>query len=184
MEDVEPTEAPEAVEDPTVVPDDARIYELAKAVVRALTSGSGRGNRCQVEELPELLTADGINFDPDELSEVLARLEDVGLIVRVQNQPPSPLFLVLNWRDSKDQAGALAAAVCTSIKARGDQCESDHQLMCWLDEDRVSYTSESLSAACITWNGLAGSSVLVRISGVSGHCPGCMSRPGFIQRSF
>jgi hypothetical protein len=33
------------------------------------------------------------------------------------------------------------------VKRRGDRFESDDQLYSWLDEDQVSYTSESLSAA-------------------------------------
>ena len=56
---------------------------------------------------------------------MLARLEDVGLLVRVQKQPPSPLFVVLKIRDSYDRTLALAADVCSSVKRRGDRFEFD-----------------------------------------------------------
>ena len=71
--------------------------------------------------------------------------------MRVQRQPYSvyPQTLVLNGRHPYDQTDALAAAVCSSIKRRGerDSFSSDDELRSWLDEGGVSYTSESLTAA-------------------------------------
>ena len=58
-----------------------------------------------------------------------------------------PQALVVNGRHPFDQTDALAAAVCSSIKRRGDRFESDQELCSWLDEDGVSYTSDSLAVA-------------------------------------
>jgi DNA-binding HxlR family transcriptional regulator len=124
-----------------------RINALARAFVWSLIPGNGRPHRCKIDELSERLSTDGITCTPDELSDALARLEDVGLLVRVQKQPPSPLFVVLNSRDPYDQRVSLAADVCSVIKRRGDQFESDQELCSWLDQDQVNYTPESLSAA-------------------------------------
>jgi hypothetical protein len=84
-----------------------------------------------------------------DLKEVLTRLEDCGQILRAQKQPYSVYAqsLVVNGRHPFDRTDALAAAVCSSIKRRGDRFESDDQLTSWLDEDGVSHTSESLTVA-------------------------------------
>jgi hypothetical protein len=42
---------------------------------------------------------------------------------------------------------ALAAAVCATVKHRGERFESDDQLTSRLDDDEVHYTPDSLSAA-------------------------------------
>ena len=69
--------------------------------------------------------------------------------MRVQRQPYSvyPQVLVVNGRHPYDHTDVLAAAVCSSIKRRGDRFESDQELCSWLDEDGVSYTPDSLPAA-------------------------------------
>jgi hypothetical protein len=92
------------------------------------------------------LSSDGVAFDPVELDEALVQLTDCGLVMHVQKQPPSPLFLVLKSRQPYDQAAALAADVCASVKRRGERFESDQELCSWLDQDGVDYTAESLSA--------------------------------------
>ena len=148
-DDVEPTAAVAAPDEPVEDSSEARAFELVQAVIRALQTGNGRSNRCKVDELPERLTEDGVTFDPADLPEVLTRLEDCGQIIRVQRQPYSVFAqsLVVNGRHSYDQTDALAASVCSSIKRRGDRFESDRELCSWLDEDGVSYTSEALTAA-------------------------------------
>ena len=115
--------------------------QLTEAVIRSLTAGFGRPQRCPVEELSERLIADGVAFDPDELSEVLARLADVGTVVRVQKQHPSPMFLVLRSRCPYDQVAVLAADVCAAMKRHGGRFESEAELIGWLDGDQVSFDS-------------------------------------------
>ena len=120
---LEPPEAPEdaEVDEPVTAltePVEDRIFALSKAVLRALLPGDGRSNRCPRDELPERLTSDGVIFDPDDLSQVLSRLHDVGQLQRVQRQPFSvyPQFLVLCGDHPYDETDALAADVCASVK--------------------------------------------------------------------
>ena len=47
---------------------------------------------------------------------------------------------------SYDEADALAAEVCATLKRRGERFESDDELCSWLEEDQVSYTPEGLAA--------------------------------------
>ena len=120
-----------------------RVLALTKAVLKAV----GRPPRCRREQLPTRLAEDGVTFDPAELDEVLARLEDVGHLVRVQRNSGYPLFLVLDGRRPYDDTDALAADVCSSLKRRGEQFENDEELRSYLDEDKVDYTPESLAVA-------------------------------------
>jgi hypothetical protein len=62
-------DAESPVEDAESAPDDAaeqRIYELAKAVVRALTPGNGRSSPCEEDELRERLDQDGVLYNSAE----------------------------------------------------------------------------------------------------------------------
>lgn len=122
---------------------------LARAVLQALSPGNGRANRCPRDELPERLTSDGVQFDSDDLPEVLSRLHDVGQLQRVQRQPYSvhPQSLVLCGDHPYDETDGLAADICAAIKRRGERFEGDGQLHSWLTEDGVQFTAESLSAA-------------------------------------
>jgi hypothetical protein len=130
-------------------PVEDRIFALSKAVIRALSPGNGRSNRCPRDELPERLISDGVIYDPDDLPEILARLADVGQIVRAQRQPYQayPQHIVANGDHPYDETDALAADVCSAIRRRGERFESDDQLVQWLTEDGVRFTPESLAVA-------------------------------------
>jgi hypothetical protein len=59
-----------------------------------------------------------VAFDPAELDEVLARLEDVGQIIRAQRNTGYPMFLVPNSPRPFDETDALAADVCSALPWR------------------------------------------------------------------
>jgi hypothetical protein len=74
-------DAESPVEDAESAPDDAaeqRVYELAKAVVRALTPANGRSNPCEEGELRERLDQDGVLYNSADLSPALSLLESNG----------------------------------------------------------------------------------------------------------
>jgi hypothetical protein len=119
-------------------------------VLRALQPGNGRGNRCEANaELPERLAEAGVEFDPSDLAEALIRLENAGLLLRVQRQPQEvhPVLLIGNGRSGYDKVDKLAAGVARAIKARGERFESEDELTRWLTEDSISFDLQSLAAA-------------------------------------
>ena len=63
----------------------------------------------------------------------------MGAIQRVQRQPYAayPQYLVRSGRRPYDETDALAADICSTIKRRGEDFESDEQLTSWLEEDGV-----------------------------------------------
>jgi hypothetical protein len=118
-------------------------------VVEPESLGCGRTNRAEIkQELPQRLAADGVKYDPELLQPALIRLEDVGLIQRVQRQPylSYPQYIVLNGVSRYDDIDRLAADVAAAIRSRGDEFE-EQQLCSWLDEDQVQYDERSLIAA-------------------------------------
>jgi hypothetical protein len=127
-----------------------RVLALTKAVLRAVE----RPPRCQRDELPGRLQQEGVTFDPDELGDVLARLEDVGQLIRAQRNTGYPLYLVSNSPRPFDDVDALAADVCLALKRRGDRFDNDAQLTSWLDEDQVQWTEQSLAVALRQLEGL------------------------------
>ena len=134
----------------TVVAKKDRMLALTKAVLRAV----GRPPQCRLEELPERLAEDGAAFDPDELGEVLVRLEDVGQLIRAQRNTGYPLYLVSGKPRPFDDTDALAADICSALRRRGDRFGSDAQLAAWLDEDQVHWTAQSLAVALRQLEGL------------------------------
>lgn len=54
---------------------------------------------------------------------------------------------VLDGRRPYDDTDALAADVCASLKRHGEQFDNDEQLRSYLDEDKVTYTEQSLPLA-------------------------------------
>ena len=134
----------------TVVAKKDRMLALTKAVLRAV----GRPPQCRLEELPERLAEDGAAFDPDELGEVLVRLEDVGQLLRAQRNPGYPLYLISSSHSEFDDTDALAADVCSVLKRRGDRFGNDEELRSYLDGDGVTYTPESLAVALRQLEGL------------------------------
>ena len=55
--------------------EEARIHDLAKAVVRALTPGNGRKSPCEEDELRERLEQDGAVYNSSDLPTALSVLE-------------------------------------------------------------------------------------------------------------
>ena len=104
--------------------------------------------------MPRRHSPDGVPFDPAELDEVLARLEDVGQLVRAQRNSGYPLFLISSSHREFDDTDALAADVCSVLKRRGDRFDNDAQLTAWLDEDGVRWTEQSLAVALRQLEGL------------------------------
>lgn len=74
--------AEDAAEGAEPVPDEStdgqRIFALAKAVVSALTSGNGRSNPCEEDELRSRLAQDGMSYNPSDLPAALSLLEGNG----------------------------------------------------------------------------------------------------------
>jgi hypothetical protein len=61
------------------VAEDARVFALATAVVRALMPGNGRSSHCETEDdIRSRLDADGASYDPQELPAALSLLENDG----------------------------------------------------------------------------------------------------------
>jgi hypothetical protein len=56
---------------------------------------------------------------------------------------------VLTGDHPYDEVDAVAADVCSTIKRRGDRFTDDDQLRSWLDEDKISHTDGTLSAAML-----------------------------------
>jgi hypothetical protein len=111
------------------------IDDLARAVLKSLVAGNGRSNRCEVKtELPERLAADNVKYDPAQLQLALVRLEDVGLVHRVQRQPYGsyPQFIVSSGLGRYDGI---------------DEFENEPQLSSWLDQGEIPYTEQTFSAA-------------------------------------
>ena len=75
----------------------------------------------------------------------------MGAIQRVQRQPYAayPQYLVLSGRRPYDETDALAADICSTIKRRGEDFESDEQLTSWLEEDGVVFTPSFLAVALL-----------------------------------
>ena len=138
---------PEALATLTAVPDADPVDALARAVLRVLQAGNGRSNRCEVsDELPHRLIADGAAYTPTQLSEALTRLEDCGLIQRVQ-RTGHPVFMVRSGAGTYDSTDVLAASVCAVLKRRQDRFEDEDQLVRWLMEDQISYDAHGLAVA-------------------------------------
>ena len=124
-----------------------RRHALALAVLKALQPVNGRSHRCKMDELPERLEQDSITITPAELSDVLARLEDVSQIIRAQRNAGYPMYVVPCGDHPFDDVDALAADICTAMKARDERFDDEDQLTAWLDEDGVSYSSHCLAVA-------------------------------------
>ena len=63
----------------------AMTSRIVRSVLRVLQAGNGRSNRCEVaDELTQRLITDGVVYTPEQLSAALIRLEDCGLLQRVQ----------------------------------------------------------------------------------------------------
>ena len=56
--------------------EEARIHDLAKAVVRALTPGNGRKSPCEEDELRKRLEQDGAVYNSSDLPPALSVLEN------------------------------------------------------------------------------------------------------------
>jgi hypothetical protein len=133
---------PEAAVDAPVEDADNGTSALARAVLQALAPGNGRSHRCSRDELSDRLASDGVDIDDADLSDVLARLEDVDQLVRVR-----PQLLVLSGTRPYDGTDELAADICASIKRRSDRFESDEELVRLLTEEGVKFDPGSLSTA-------------------------------------
>lgn len=119
-------------------------------MLKALTAGNGRSNRCEVKtELPQRLAADGAKYALRILLEALIRLEGVGLIQRVQRQPYSayPQAIVNNGLGRFDDIDVLAADMAAAIRSRSDEFENEDQLQGWLDEDGIEYDEQTFTTA-------------------------------------
>jgi hypothetical protein len=100
-------------------------------------------------ELPERLAADNVKYDPAQLQLALIRLEDVGLIHRVQRQPYGsyPQFIVSSGLGRYDGIDVLAADMAAAIQSRSDEFENEPQHSSWLDQGEIPYTEQTFSAA-------------------------------------
>lgn len=133
---------------PAEAPTAALVNDLCRAVLKALTAGNGRSNRCEVgSELP--LRINGVVFDPELLALALVRLEDVGLIQRVQRQPYGayPQSIVGSGLGRYDDTDVLAADIADVLKRHGEEFDNEDELQGWLDEDGIAYTERSLAMA-------------------------------------
>jgi hypothetical protein len=116
------------------------VDDLAKAVLRALEVGNKPYELgCEIkEELPQRLDRDGVQYQPEDLSLALVKLEDSGCIIRFQRQV-QPQRVTGNGSKYYDDIDQLAADIAGLIKEHDEEFESEDQLSGWLDHAGIGY---------------------------------------------
>jgi hypothetical protein len=109
------------------------VDDLAKAVLRALEVGNKPYELgCEIkEELPQRLRRDGVQYQSEDLSLALVKLEDSGCLVRFQRQM-QPQRITGNGSKYYDDIDRLAADIGALIKEHDEEFSSEQELQSWL----------------------------------------------------